>query len=214
MVEVKQVEWFVCQENYKTQWICEQDCCNMNLDQARWESIEVLVWPSSSLFISALQFLPQLLWHCFQRLSIFRDNDDLLQCQPAVPIRVDFFVMRDVSQGCQWLPSSPMLMTLLLWICFWLLTDLQPCIMKNVVHMHDLGAKAMSDQQIRRRSDSNVPWQAQAKEPIKPIRWFVPKTRLTLSTYYVFSIHMCLLHTCILFIRRGAHHSRHDSNPS
>ena len=63
---------------------------------------------------------------------------------------------------------------------FLTLTVLQPFIMKNAVHVHDLGAKVMGSGQSRLCYD--VPWQGQAKEPQAP-RWFVQKKRLALCKY-------------------------------
>ena len=60
------------------------------------------------------------------------------------------------------------------------LTVLQPCIMKNAVHVHDLGAKVMGSGQSRLCYD--VPWQGQSKEP-QPPRWLVQKKRLALCKY-------------------------------
>ena len=81
--------------------------------------------------------------------------------------------------------------------------------MNHVAHVHDLGAKAMGNGQSR------LPWQGQAREPslFRRTGWLSANIRYCIYIYDMI-IHIYYIHVSVLFISRGVHHVRDDSNPS
>lgn len=173
--ELDWVIWF--QQSYNTQWIWKQDCRNvkcgsstvrvnrsLGLAFSKHFHQRIAVSPSAALtlFSTPKYFLRQ--W--WFALMLGRGANTFELC-PSERMAVDFFVMQDVlyGKGCHWMSVTTVIMLMTL-ICFWLLTDLQPCITKNVVHVQDLEAKAMGNGQSRLRLCLDAPWQGQAKRSV------------------------------------------------